>query len=392
MKIELPEIFWLGNRERIMSIDFGENFELITGGANLSEGIFLRLWEISLTPTLKITHLDDLAGTHERSVNVVRFSLCKNFIASGSDDTCVVVWEKKKKPIFGEDRFEVGWGSKRVLRGHLREIHDLCWNNTGKYIASGSLDGSVIIFDVEKAKVFQRLEGNRPVHGVAWANNYLATLSVDRSLRIYEQGKKGFYIKHCIKEYESVKLFQDEVSSSAYFRKLAFSPNGLFLLTSAGIANKLPAVHCFLYQNYQYPSVSYPVNFTNNASALAVKFCPVMFKPQKNEVFKGLEVRMVWAVASKDCVILYNSDETTPIAAITNPHYSSITDICWYNENLLAVCSIDGYVSFIVFANESSTQDMEIDPESEPLVHSSPEVVIPNNGRKRIVPELINDI
>ena len=383
-----------------MSVDFGEALEMITAGADLAGGVYLRLWEVKCGLDLKIQHVEDLAGTHERSVNVVRFSPCKKFIASGSDDTCIVVWEKKKKPVFGEDRCELGWGSKRVLRGHLREIHDLCWSSNGKYVASGSLDGSVIIFDVEKAKLLQRLESNKPVHGVAWSDTYLAALSTDRCLRIYEQGKKnGFYIKHCIKEHESARLFQDEASSSAYFRRLAFSPNSTFLLTSAGIARGVPAVHCFLFQHHQHPSVSYPVNLTSNTAALAIRFCPVVFQSQNAEVLNNLGSRYVWAVACKDSVIIYNSDQSSPVGAVTNPHYSSISDVAWFEESLLAVSSIDGYVSFIRFETgelgersqvkiEEKSQDMEIDEEASEE-KSKEEVVVVCAGKKRIVPEVI---
>lgn len=418
MRIELPEIFWHGNRERIMSLDFGSKLELVTAGADLAGGIYLRLWDLALVPELRISHLEDLAGTHERSVNVVRFSPCRNFIASGSDDACVVIWEKKKKPVFSKEYYEVGWGSKKVLRGHLREIHDLCWNHSGRHIASASLDGSVIIYDIDRGKVNQRLEGSKPVHGVAWSGSYLATMSTDRSLRIYEQGKKGFYIKHCIKEHENVKLFQDEVSSSAYFRRCAFSNDGSFLLTSAGVARNVPAVHCFFYENYQYPSVSYPVSITNSlvkaqgikksaipATALSVRFCPIVFKIQKSEVFKGLECKFVWAVACKDAVIVYSSDEVKPITAVTNPHYSSITDVSWYEDQVLAISSIDGYISFMIFEpgelgerlevfTESSTQYMEVDDKNDsnpPAEVPQIPVIISSGGKKRIVPQLISD-
>lgn len=403
MKVELPEIFWHGNRERIMSIDFSSNFIMITGGADLAGGVYMRLWELLCTTEIKIQHLEDLAGTHERSVNVVRFSPCQKFIASGSDDTCIVVWEKKKKPVFGEERFEVGWGSTRVLRGHLREIHDLAWSSNSKYIASGSVDGSVIIFDVEKAKLLQRLESNKPVHGVAWTDTFIAAMSTDRCLRIYEQGKKGFYIKHCIKEHDSQKLFQDETSSSAYFRRLAFSPNGTFLLASAGVCKGLPVVHSFFYQHFQYPSVTYPVNFSNISAALAVRFCPIAFKSNGSAVYKNLGKKFVWAVACKDCVIIYNSDENLPVGAVTNPHFSSISDISWHCHLLLAVCSIDGYVSFIRFEEGElgetievekgeTTQDMDIDNEiasEESEKSEKAEIAVVSVGKKRIVPEII---
>lgn len=402
MKFDLPQIFWHGNRERIMSIDFGAKLELVTAGTDLASSMFLRLWQVQIWPDLKIDHIEDL-GTHERSVNIVRFSPCKQMIASGSDDTCIIIWEKKKKPVFGEDKYELGWGAKKILRGHSREVHDLCWNSNSHFLLSGSLDGSLIIFDIEKGKCMQRLENSKPIHGVAWFNNWCASLSTDRSLRIYEKGKKGFYIKHCIKEYEGQKLFQDEVSSSAYFRKLDFSPDGRFLITSAGIIKQQPCVHLFLYENFAYPSVSFPVNLTNNATALAVRFCPVVFKSGEKKLFRDYGVRTVWAVACKDSVLLFNSDQDSPIAALANPHYSSITDVAWYEDKLLAICSTDGYVSFLTFSEgelgertecEKTDQDMELDPVYEPeSIKPAPQKQPPeeSSGKRRICPQIVND-
>lgn len=414
MKFDLPQIFWHGNRERIMSIDFGDKLELVTAGTDLASSMFLRLWQVQLGPEIKIDHLENL-GTHERSVNIVRYSPCKSMIASGSDDSCVIIWEKKKKPIFGEDKYELGWGAKKILRGHSREVHDLSWSSNSNFLISGSLDGSLIIFDISKGKLIQRLEGSKPIHGVAWHNNFCASLSTDRCLRIYEKGKKGFYIKHCVKDYEGQKLFQDEASSSAYFRKLDFSPDGRFLVTSAGIIKTQPCVHLFLYENFAFPSLSFPINLTNNATALAVRFCPVVFKSTEKKLFSNYLVRTVWAVACKDSVLLFNSDQTSPIGAISNPHYSSITDVAWYEDRALAICSTDGYISFLTFTEgelgertecEKSVQDMEIDQayEGEPEkevekieenVEKAEEKIVENvekPGKRRICPQVVSDV
>lgn len=67
-----------------------------------------------------------MAGVHERTVNCVKFSPDGNLIASAGDDGSVVVWEKRLKPVMGEDYEVEGWCPKRVLRGHIAEIHDLC--------------------------------------------------------------------------------------------------------------------------------------------------------------------------------------------------------------------------------------------------------------------------
>ena len=385
MKFQLPQIFWHGNRERIMSVDFGPDLQLISAGTDLYSSVYLRLWQVRLSPELKVDHIEDLAGTHERGVNIVRYSPCHSFIASGSDDACVLTWEKKKKPVFGEDSYVLGWGAKKVLRGHSREVHDLAWSPNSKFLASGSLDGSVIVFNVETGRVLNRFEGSKPIHGVAWCGKFIVSMSTDRCLRMYEQGKKGFYIRSCIKEYENAKLFQDEASSSAFFRKLEFSPDGLFLVTTAGCISGTPCIHLFLYEHFNYPSLSFPVTVTEKPTALAIRFCPVVFKLTKESIFQGVRVKTVWAVACKDSVILFNSEMDKPFAAISNPHYSSITDLAWYQDLALAISSTDGYVSFVLFKEgelgertvieeRDSSKDMEIDIEKNDLVNIDDEV------------------
>ena len=57
MRIEIPQIFWHGNRDRIMSIDFYPNTNLlITSGAESENKMFVKLWRIE-----EVT-LDELAN------------------------------------------------------------------------------------------------------------------------------------------------------------------------------------------------------------------------------------------------------------------------------------------------------------------------------------------
>lgn len=194
MRVELPEIYWHGDRERIMSLDFiAADSLLVTGGADVHSGIYMRLWKVGYTDNnLTIEHVDDLAGTHERAVNIVRVSPSAEYIASGSDDCCVVIWEKKLKPVWGEETTQVGWGSSRILRGHVKEVHDLCWSEDSKFIASVAMDGNCILFECSSGRILQRIQvSNCHVQGVAWSGEYLATLSSDRTMRVYKKGKKN---------------------------------------------------------------------------------------------------------------------------------------------------------------------------------------------------------
>ena len=60
MRIEIPQIFWHGNRDRIMSIDFYPNSNfLVTSGAESENRMYVKLWRIeqinidTITPNLQ---------------------------------------------------------------------------------------------------------------------------------------------------------------------------------------------------------------------------------------------------------------------------------------------------------------------------------------------------
>ena len=47
MHVEIPQIFWHGNRDRIMSIDFYPNSNyLVTSGAESENKMYVKLWRI----------------------------------------------------------------------------------------------------------------------------------------------------------------------------------------------------------------------------------------------------------------------------------------------------------------------------------------------------------
>lgn len=408
MRIEIPQIFWHGNRERIMSLDFHPSGLLATCGADLINQNWIRIWEVQVRNTnLVPVHIDDLAGTHERAVNVVKFSPDGKMLASGGDDCCIVVWEKRKKPVFGEDREVEGWGAKRLLRGHAGEIHDLCWSHDSTCLASAGMDGQVLIFHVERSKVSCRLEAGKGAQGITWHGNLIAVQSSDRTLRIYKQTKKGFYIKHAVKEYEKTKLFQDEHSSSPFFRRLSFSIDGNLLFTTAGVYNSAPVSHIFLRKQFDAPCATLPVSLQDNERnyVVACRCCPVFFNSVKSaELITGLGYKTVWAICTRDSVLIYNNENTAPIAAITNPHFAALTDISWLSDRILAISSLDGYISFIQFEKEElgvalpeipqsayrflrKVGETKIQDSEEPKLEATSKRV---EGRTKIVPQLVN--
>ena len=177
MRIEIPQIFWHGNRDRIMSIDFYPNSNIIvTCGAEedkmwikVLKVIITQLWEIeehgasaeSLDIGFKtgkanpfmngitseknennnvnmfqsIIHdenpfnnhqninrirpkfLYEISGAHNATVNIVRFSPDGMYLATGGDDSAIVIWVQKSRPVeFGSTIEKVCWSNYKILR------------------------------------------------------------------------------------------------------------------------------------------------------------------------------------------------------------------------------------------------------------------------------------
>lgn len=78
--------------------------------------------------------------------------------------------------------------------------------------------------------------------------------------------------------------------------------------------------------------------------------------PNAIEGAKGafsLPYRVVYAVATQDAVSIYDTQQLTPIAVLSNLHYATFTDLAWSTDGLtLIMTSTDGYCSACVFSRE----------------------------------------
>uniref|UniRef100_A0A182SL74 CAF1B/HIR1 beta-propeller domain-containing protein n=1 Tax=Anopheles maculatus TaxID=74869 RepID=A0A182SL74_9DIPT len=91
--------------------------------------------------------------------------------------------------------------------------------------------------------------------------------------------------------------------------------------------------------------------------SVAVRFCPVYFQhrahAEKKPPLVPLPYRMVFAVATKSSVYLYDTQQAAPFALISNIHYTRLTDMSWSSDGkILIVSSTDGFCSLIFFAED----------------------------------------
>ncbi|KAL7274762.1 Chromatin assembly factor 1 subunit [Rhizina undulata] len=64
----------------------------------------------------------------------------------------------------------------------------------------------------------------------------------------------------------------------------------------------------------------------------------------------ALPYRMVYAVATQDSVLIYDTQQQTPICVVSNLHFAVFTDLTWSADGLtLLMTSTDGFCSVVVF-------------------------------------------
>ena len=94
---------------------------------------------------------------HQRAVNIVRWSPDGSLLASGDDESVIMVWTlragKGDGGLFDEGQEnKENWMVHKMIRFHLDDVYDLSWSPCGQFLLSGSVDNSAIISDVHKNK------------------------------------------------------------------------------------------------------------------------------------------------------------------------------------------------------------------------------------------------
>jgi WD40 repeat protein len=200
-----------GHTNWVRSVAFSPNGQFLASG---SWDTTIKLWDVAGGREVRT-----LTG-HTDWVNSVAFSPNGQFLASGSWDTTIKLWE-------------VASGREvRTLTGHTDWVNSVAFNPDGQFLASGSDDKTIKLWEVASGREVRTLTGHTD-----WVNS--VAFSPDG--RLLASGSCGKFDSHgnCIQG--EVKLW--EVTSGREVRTLtghtdwvnsvAFSPNGQFLASGS---------------------------------------------------------------------------------------------------------------------------------------------------------------
>ena len=155
------------------------------------------------------SHPKTLTG-HTDCVYSIAVSPDGKYLASGSWDNTVIIWDAKS-------------GQRlKSLEGHSNYVESVCWSPDGKYLASGSRDETVIIWDANSGQKLKTLRGHSDaVWSVSWSldGKYLASGSDDYTVIIWDANN--------FKHLKTLKGHSEQVNS------VCWSPDGKYLASGS---------------------------------------------------------------------------------------------------------------------------------------------------------------
>ena len=117
----------------------------------------------------------------------------------------------------------------RTLEGHSEGVLSICWSPDGKYLASGSMDDTVVLWDVNTGQRIRLLRGHSSlVYEVCWSPNgkYLASGS----------GKKGLFLQTgevIMWDANTGERIRTLKGHSDYVCSVCWSPDGIYLASGS---------------------------------------------------------------------------------------------------------------------------------------------------------------
>jgi WD40 repeat protein len=150
------------------------------GYGYLKYEIFPASPQLLISDLSSLRFLDKTLTGHSSTVGSVVYSPDGRYLASGSSDDTIKIWE-------------VATGRElRTLTGHYWGVYSVVYSPDGRYLASGNGDKTIKIWEVATGKELRTLTGHSSfVESVVYSpdGRYLASGSGDKTIKIWRVGR-----------------------------------------------------------------------------------------------------------------------------------------------------------------------------------------------------------
>ncbi|KAF6744880.1 transcription corepressor [Ephemerocybe angulata] len=288
---------------------------------------------------------------HTGPVLVVRWAHNGRWLASGSDDEIVMIWDldpNARGKVWGSDEINVeGWKPLKRLPGHESDVTDVAWSPGDRYLASVALDSKVIIWDGYTLEGVRKLDQHQGfVKGVCWdpVGEFLATQSDDKTVKIWRTSDWGL-------EAEISKPFEDSPGST-FFRRLSWSPDGAHITTSNATNNKgFVFIAAVITRNTWTSDISL-VGHENTVEVAS--YNPHIFLRNPAAPVSTSNICSVVALGADDrSVSVWQTKSARPLIVAKEVFDRQIMDLSWSSDGLtLYAASSDGTIAVFHFTPE----------------------------------------
>ena len=283
---------------------------------------------------------------HLSCVNSVRWSRDGKYLASGGDDAIIMVWQICHQGAviggsFGGTVHEQ-WKCVHMLRGHSSDVLGLSWSPDQKFLASCSVDNSVIIWNAkELPQKLTVLSGHRGlVKGVTWdpVGKYVASQSDDHSVRIWRVSDW--------KEVKSVTEPFKKCGGTTHVLRLSWSPDGKYIVSAHALNNDGPTAQ-IIERGSDWKT---GMDFVGHRKAVEV----VLFNPHLFVMDENKDNHGCLALGSRDRTLsIWLTNLKRPLLVMHDLFKDSILDLSWSADGYeLLVCSTDGTVAYLSFTKK----------------------------------------
>lgn len=353
-----PEICFVYTEKPIFSVDVHQDCtKFATGGQGNDSGRVV-IW--NLKPVLSEKDENDASvprmlcqmDQHLACVNCVRWSQNGQLLASGSDDKLIMIWRKAQGPsgVFGTGGMQQNhesWKCIHTLRGHDGDVLDLAWSPNDLFLASCSIDNTIIVWDARALpNMLQTLKGHTGlVKGVAWdpVGKFLASQSDDRSIKIWRtmDWSCGTTI---------TEPFQ-ECGGTTHILRLSWSPDGQYLVSAHAMNGGGPTAQIVEREGWKCDK-----DFVGHRKAVTcVRFHnSILTRHMAGDSPSKPMQYCVLAVGSRDrSLSVWMTALQRPMIVIHELFNDSVLDMSWGPQQcLLMACSGDGTIACLQFNEE----------------------------------------